>query len=125
MHSQCLDHSRAQNNNPTLIREFLNLYHTTCDQYKLKTENKYNMDEKGFLLGLATSAKVIVTRKSRNRFVTQDGNRDSITVLETVSAVGKALAPRIIFKGKYHQQGWYQDAEYYPKDWLLATSPKG
>lgn len=125
MHSRYLDHSRAQNNNPTLIKECLNLYHTTCDQYNIKTENKYNMDEKGFLLGLVTSTKVIVTRKEQNRFVTQDGNRETITVLETVSAVGKALAPMIIFKGKYHQQDWYQDAENYPKDWLLATLPKG
>lgn len=52
MHSRCLDHSRAQYNNPTLIQEFLDLYNPTCNEHNIETENKYNMDEKGYLVSV-------------------------------------------------------------------------
>lgn len=64
-------------------------------------------DEKGFMLGVSASAKVIVRSDTRNRFVTQAGDRSWVTAIECVSASGKVLPPMIIFKGEKHLTKWY------------------
>lgn len=37
----------------------------------------------------------------------QDGLREWVTVIETVSGDGRVLRPMIINKGKAHYMGWY------------------
>lgn len=57
------------------------------------------MDEKGFLMGLADRSKVICSRRGKGEGsiqVAEDGNRESLTVIETVSAGGAILPPLII-----------------------------
>lgn len=54
----------------------------------------------------------------------QDGNRESVTVIETISADGRVLPPFIIWKAKVHLVGWYKTAQ--KKDGAtFAISPKG
>lgn len=43
------------------------------------------MDEKGFMMGQATHVKVICQREKKHTRKNQDGNREIITVIETVS----------------------------------------
>ena len=42
---------------------------------------------------------------------TTDGNRELVTILESVSALGVAVPPMIIFKGKALYIGWMKDVE--------------
>ena len=63
------------------------------------------MDEKGFLMGLATQVKVLCRRGCRNPDVTHDGKLELITVIKTVCANGVALAPFVISKGKGYYLG--------------------
>ena len=65
------------------------------------------MDEKGFLIGLASKAKVICRRGRRNPRYTCDGSRELITVLECVSVEGRLLPPIIVTKGAHHYSGNY------------------
>lgn len=57
----------------------------------------------------------------------QDGNRELITVIETICGNGTVLPPLVIYKGAKHYMGWYQylvdnsEAE----DYLFAILPKG
>jgi hypothetical protein len=44
------------------------------------------MDEKRFVLGYSAKAKVICQRGQRPPEVTQDGNREVVTVIESCSA---------------------------------------
>jgi hypothetical protein len=114
------------NNNPKILREFFELLKSVVEKYNITSDRTFNMDEKGFLLGYAQSAKVIVhSSKKSYRFVTQDGNRELVTVWEGVSAAGFVCPPLIIYKGVHHQVGWHADSDKVPKDWLFATSPKG
>ena len=83
----------------------------------------WNMDEKGFAMGLSRSRKVIVTVDSPKPFLTEPGNRTWVSILECISAHGQALAPFLIWKGKRHQKEWYR--MYSPEGWMYAVSEKG
>jgi len=47
-----LDNNRALNNDPKIIREYFRVLKEVIDELKIKPQNIYNMDEKGFLLVL-------------------------------------------------------------------------
>ena len=67
----------------------------------------YNMDEKGFMMGIAQRCKVVCRRRRRIPRFTQDRSRDWVTIVEAISADGFALRPLVINKGVAHYMGWY------------------
>jgi hypothetical protein len=68
-------------------------------------DNIYNVDEKGFLIGISTKMHRIMSRKAyeegKCRQSRQDGNREFITLIIYVSAVGKALPPTLLYKSVF------------------------
>jgi hypothetical protein len=78
----------------------------TITVHGILPHNIYNADEKGFMMGQATRVKVICKREKKHIRKTQDGKREMITVIETISAGGNVLPPMIIYKGKAHYKGW-------------------
>jgi hypothetical protein len=94
-------------------------------QYGIATADIYNFDETGYAMGLTATAKV-VTRSDLygKRQVVQPGNREWVTSIECISSTGYALPPCIIFKGKVHIQGWYEDPNI-PHDWRFEISKNG
>jgi hypothetical protein len=73
-------------------------------KYDIRPENTYNMDEKGFFVGITTRSKRVFSKASyRRKEVTsalQDGNREWITLLACICADGSALSPSIIYEEK-------------------------
>jgi hypothetical protein len=74
------------------------------EKYRITAENIYNFDEKGFIIGFSRSLKRIMARDaldsgriSKNK---QDGNREFISVLACISAIGKWIPPLLIYKGE-------------------------
>jgi len=67
----------------------------------------YNMDEKGFVMGVALCYKFICKRGQRLSHLTQDGIWKWVTVIEAVSGDGQVLHPMIINKRVAHYMGWY------------------
>ena len=63
------------------------------------------MNEKEFLMGLASKARVIYRQGRKNPRYICDGNRELITVLKYVSAGGCLLPPLIITKRAHHYAG--------------------
>ena len=57
-------------------------------------------------MGRSSHVKVICKRGRKNTRKTQDGKREIITVIETVSAAGGLLPPMIVYKGQAHYKGW-------------------
>jgi hypothetical protein len=57
------------------------------------------MDEKGFLLGYSSKAKVICRAGKRPPRVTQDGSREMLTVIECCNVVKYVVPSFIVFKG--------------------------
>ncbi len=75
-------------------------------------------------MGLAARAQVICQTSTKHANVTQDGNRELVTVIETICADGTVLPPFVIFKGKSHSIGWYRFVTE-EDDTLFAVSEKG
>ena len=57
-----LNRQRALSSKPEPIKDYFQKLQTLLQKYKFLPYNIYNMDEKGFLLGLSNRAKVIVRR---------------------------------------------------------------
>ena len=74
------------------------------DEHYITADDIWNVDEKGFLIGIGLKMRRIMSRKAyeegRCRQSTQDGNREFITLIACVLALGKALPPTLLYKGK-------------------------
>ncbi|THH07168.1 hypothetical protein EW146_g9398 [Bondarzewia mesenterica] len=97
-------HARALNR--TLVDEFFDILEDVCTTYDVKSQNIYNMDEKGIQLGIGKRTFVLVNRDQKIVHQVEDRNRELMTVLETVCADRSALAPMVIFKGKTRNLQW-------------------
>ena len=76
-------------------------------------------------MGLIATAKVVTRAEMTGwPFLVQPGNHEWVTSIECINSNGWALPPCIIFKGKVHIEGWYQD-EALPHDWRIEVSPNG
>ena len=86
--------------------------------------DQYN-DETSSQLGVVGTAKVVTgsDRASRRR-TTQPGNQEWVTVIETISALGFAIPPLIIFKEVVYQAAWYDD-RILPQDWAIDIINNG
>jgi hypothetical protein len=82
-----------------------NLYfdhlHGKMKYYNVLPKNTYNMDEKGFMIGVIGRTKRVFSRRQwEQKQVTsalQDGSREWITLLAAVCADGEVLPPGIIY----------------------------
>ncbi len=107
--TQGLESPRAGALNEAIVAEFYRILAETVEKYQVKPENIYNMDEKGVQLGIGMRARVLVDRNQKNVHTVTDGNKELVTMLETVSANGAALPPMAIFKGKRCKALWGQN----------------
>lgn len=107
--SSTLEKCRAASLNPALVNEFYDLLEDTIKIHNLQPENIYNMDEKGIQLGIGQKVKAFVDRDQKDVYSIQDGNRELVTVIETVSADGSCLHPSVIYQGKRRDLEWGRD----------------
>ena len=121
--SRKYDYKRAENENPAIIIEWFKLVEKTIQDNGILADDIYNFDESGFAMGINATTKVITRAFFHGRRgVLQAGNREWVTVIETICASGRALPPYIIFKGKKFMARWFDDL---PKQWALNVSPRG
>ena len=123
--SRRYNHQRAKCEDPKIIKEWFDRVQITIMQHGIALEDIYNFDETGYAMGLIATAKVVSRAEMTGRpFLVQPGNREWVTSIECINSTGWALPPCIIFKGKVHIEGWYQD-EALPKDWRIEVSDNG
>ncbi len=71
------------------------------------------------------SQKVVTGSERRRQPVAiQPGNREWVTVIQGIGALGYRLPPFIIYKGKNHLSRWYEEANI-PPDWVFRVSSNG
>jgi len=107
--TQGLEKCRATNVNHSTINNFYDIYEELITKYNVPQENIYNMDEKGVQLGLGKRVAAIVDRDQKAVYSVEDGDRELITIIETVCADGTALKPTVIFQGKRTNLAWGSD----------------
>ena len=122
--SRRYSYARALQEDPRILREWFQRVQDTISRYGILPDDIYNFDETGFAMGLVSTAKV-VTRADYygRRSVIQPGNREWVTTVETVNALGWCLPPMIIFKGKRYIESWF--CSDLPHDWRFEVSPNG
>ena len=102
-----LDEERAAAQDPEILSDWFHLFRKTLDECEVLDEDIYNMDEKGFMLGVIGKVKVMISRHEKKQYMTQYGNREWVSIIEAVSATGKVIRPFIIFKGVNQQKAWH------------------
>jgi hypothetical protein len=119
------DYQRAKCEDPTAIRNWFRLVENTIAKYGIRSDEIYNFDETGFLMGMIASGMVVTgtDRRGRPKSV-QPGNREWITVIQAINAEGQAIPPFIIGAGQYHLANWYRESNL-PGNWAIATSENG
>ena len=123
--SRRYNHQRAKCEDPKIIKEWFNCVQITIMQHGIAYEDIYNFDETGFAMGLIATAKVVTRAEMTGRpFLVQPGNQEWVTSIECINSTGWVLPPCIIFKGKVHSKGWYED-ETLPHSWRIEVSDNG
>jgi hypothetical protein len=101
------------------------------EKYHIPFTNIYNVDEKGFLIGLSRSMKRIVSiealKSKRLLGSSQDGSREFITLIASISAAPGHLPPALIYQGHSHdlQDTWLDDFDHSTEEAFFASSEKG
>jgi hypothetical protein len=121
--SRRYDYQRAQCEDPTVIQEWFNSVQRVVAQHGIADEDIFNFDETGFAMGLTATAKVITRAEYYGkRSMLQPGNREWVTVIESICAEVWTIPPYVIFKGKVFIQSWFDDL---PDGWKIGLSANG
>jgi hypothetical protein len=102
-----LDKERALAQDRDIIADWFDLYLATKIKYGIEDEDTYNMDEKGYMMGVIGKLRVVVSRHEQKPYMTPCGNLEWVSLIEYVFLHGRLLPSWVIFKGKMHQKAWY------------------
>ena len=81
-------------------------------QYSIHDEDVYNFDETGFQMGVIGSMKVVTGLEKRRRpDLIQPGNREWVTIIQSICAASYAILPFIIYKGHVYISAWYEEID--------------
>jgi hypothetical protein len=126
-----IDKARKRADSALYYSLYFELIGQKITQYSILPENTYNMDEKGFLIRFLQKARRVFTKEvfdsGRVSNVSQDGNREWITVLATICADGTKLSPGLIYQAVSGniQDSWLQDYDPEQQSSFFASSPTG
>ena len=49
----------------------------------------------------------MISRHEKKEYITQPGNREWVSIIKCVSAVGRLIQPYIIFKAAIYKRAWF------------------
>jgi hypothetical protein len=81
--------------------EYFALYDSIRQEYGITAQDTYNIDEKGFIMGIMQQSHVFVPASEKEAFLRQDGSQEWVSVIETISTAGESLPSYLIFKVVY------------------------
>jgi hypothetical protein len=125
-----MDRNRHKADSEYSYRLYFELLHEKIREYDVDVGHIYNMDEKGFMIGVTSRTKRVFSKQLwQQKKVTasfQDGNREWITILACVGADGAALDASVVFEGKGAlRDAWVHDVEVGKHQVFFTTSPSG
>lgn len=110
-----MDANRHAADSSTKYKLYFELLQHKIAEYNVDAEHTYNMDEKGFMIGITGRSKRVFSRrmweKKEVRATLQDASREWITLLACVCADGSALPPSLIYQAAVVsiQSSWVED----------------
>jgi hypothetical protein len=126
-----IDSVRHQADSGYKYKLYFDLLFTEIEEYEIEPGDTYNIDEKGFMIGVLGRSKRVFSKntwvKKRVRAPTQDGNREWITVLACICADGSALPPSLIYQAKSGaiRDTWVEDITSGDHSVHVTSSPSG
>ncbi|SJX64987.1 related to transposase [Sporisorium reilianum f. sp. reilianum] len=124
--SWCLENARVRGTDEQAIRDWFTRFQEIIMEYRISSNNIFNMDETGFVFDLSGSQHVIVPGSDlAGWFKAQPGNRQNATVIKVIGSRGQVLLPLIITKGKLHTVGKQQRMEDILATWHFSKGPSG
>ncbi|KAK1914301.1 hypothetical protein P3342_007547 [Pyrenophora teres f. teres] len=123
-----MDRTRHLADSESKYRLYFELLHQKISEYHLEARDIYNMDEKGFLIGLIGRSKRIFSRrqweKKEVRASLQDGSREFLTVMACCCADGSSLPPALIYAAKKGaiQSSWVEDIKAGEHEVFVSSS---
>ena len=94
-------------------------------QYRILNNNTQNFNKTGFQIGVIATIRVVTrTNRAGQPRIIQPGNREWVTIIKCINAMGGAIPPLVIFKAVIHQATWYKD-NIIPHNQLIGVSKNG
>jgi hypothetical protein len=119
------DRQRILQEDPEIIGAWFKLVEETKAKYGVHDDDVHNFDESGFQMGVIGTMKVVTGSERRARpDLIQPGDREWVTLIQSICAAGYAIPPFIIYKGRVHISAWYEE-ESIPGNWKLSVSENG
>ena len=126
-----IDNSRHKADSGRKYSLYFNLLREKIEQYNIEARHIYNMDEKGFMLGIVGRSKRIFSKASyedgKRRSTIQDGSREWITLLACICADGSHIDPCLIYQSASSsiQDSWLQGFDPNSHQASFSSSPSG
>jgi len=121
--AQAINRERVLAGDSSVLNQFFNRLIEVRSRYHILPENIWNVNEKGFLLGISSREKVLCRSTRKNPRLIQEGGREWITLVETIGAGGETIASYVIYKGEAQYLGWHDYEER--EEATFALSPTG
>jgi hypothetical protein len=94
-------------------------------KYSIHDDDVHNFNESGFQISVISTMKVVTGSERRARpDLIQPGDREWVTLIQSIYAAGYATPPFIIYKGRVYISAWYEEADI-PHNWKLSVSENG
>jgi hypothetical protein len=88
-----LDKERAEAEDLDIFKDWFKLYKETVWKYNVKPRNRYNINEKGIMMGFIGKVKVIISKYEKKVYMIQPGNREWVSLIECISLDGRCTRP--------------------------------
>jgi hypothetical protein len=126
-----IDSNRHNADSGEKYKAYFNLLHSKITKYGVEPQHTYNMDEKGFLLGITGRSKRIFNRalyESRQvRQSIQDGSREWISLMACICADGSTVDPALIYRSTAEtlQSSWVEEIDVNSHRVFITSSTSG
>ena len=107
--SRPLETKRGRAVNPFTKNAFYELLGDMVKKYDITEDRTWGVDEIGLQGSMGMPESVMGACKLGPQYQQWDGDRENITVLETICADGTSIPLVVIFKGSAYQVKWVQD----------------
>ena len=104
-YTRTLERGRADGTSYSIIASCFDALTALFLENSYLPDDIYNFDETGFSLGTSISTRVLTSAKKKRPRKTVPGRQEWITVVESISAIGRALPPLLIYTGEHTNTG--------------------
>ncbi|KAJ5436843.1 hypothetical protein N7445_007728 [Penicillium cf. griseofulvum] len=119
---RALDIERAAALDKSVVKRWFEDYQRIVNKHGICQQDIYNFDETGFQIGVGSDQFIITRHLKKKLFNGSTTNRESVTILEAVSADGFACLPLIVLSGKQALLRWFDSIK---EDEYIAVTDTG